>query len=712
MEQANVPWQLDGQTRIVLGGSAARPAERAAAYLQGEILRRSGLRWEVARGATAGPGDISLGVPGDGSPPGPLAPEHSEEIAVWTGGEPAAPQVSIRAGSPAAIMAAAGRFARALDLRPGLARTSRLALRERPAFPVRGHVFANHKQTTTYDKWGLADWEAYLAEMAAWGANIAVVYPLHPARWAGALPFGDGGAGEPWFASDAHRQEWERQWAVNLALPGLARSFGLRYGAWIPTNDVFWEETQRHPELTRYGGAYVCCAIPEARRRIRAIRERLFGALEHLDVLFLPSKDDGGCPGCERCTPWGPIYLELVQEQAAQARHYHPECKLWLATQGLTAAESDGLLAWLDRERPDWVEGLAYGPYSELMTFAPPEEAGGGLSLERYARSGAVSAGVSRIRAAVPSPYRIVLYPDETHTWRCQYPVAGMDPAVQLVWQREDAPSPRPVEYAAIHAATSVVADGAAPYSEGNTDDVNKVVWSARCWDPAQSGEAVAGEYARWHFGADVAADAARAILLTEQVLNRPLYGNAQVAEAAGLVRSVERARPDLLENWRWLNVRLGVLLLDYIQRVLHRDRQLGKELRYRAAVWHHEPDPLPGLKQTIAFLERRFAETNALLDECVWTRDRLFALHKLAVRGVARLQHSYMRWDVVLEEWRRLVARLAAGELPAYPERRRALLAPLQAAEDSSRAAGRGVPLVAPLQEFAWEQGETKWAW
>jgi hypothetical protein len=707
-----VTWQLRGDTRIVLGREASVQAERAASYLQAEVQRRSGVKWKILKDAIAQPGDISLGTPDDGTAKTPLLPEHPEEIAIWCGGQPERPTVFVTAGSAPALIAAAGRFARSLALQPGNARTRRTSLRERPAFPVRGHVFANHKQTTTYDKWDLDHWKDYLGEIAAWGSNTAILYPLHPARWFGALPFGDGGQGEPWFASEMHAREWDRQWSVNLALPGVCHDLGLRYGAWIPTNDVFCEEPVRHPEITKYGGPYLCCAVPEARRRIRAIREKLFSSLERLDVLFLPSKDDGSCPGCEDCTPWGPIYLQLVQEQAAQARHYHPECRLWLATQGLTSAETEGLLSWLDRERPDWVEGVAFGPYSELMTFAPPDEDMRDLSLERYRRSGPISAGVARLRTALPGEYRLILYPDETHTFRCQYPLVGMDPAVQYVWQREDGPSPRPVEMATLHAQTSVLADGAVPYSEGNTDDVNKFVWSARNWSPERSAEEIAAEYARWYFGQSVAEDGTRLLLESEQILNRPLYGNTAVAEARVLLDRCETASPALLDNWRWLNVRLGVLMLEYIQRVQQRDRELGKELRYRAAVWHSKPDPVPGVRQTVAFLERRLAETDALLAECVWTRDRLFQLHRMAVRGVTRLQRSYMKWDVLLEEWKQIAARIERGDLPTFPDKRAALLAPLQQAEDSIRAAGKGIRLVDFLQEYEWEAGETKWTW
>ncbi|MBI2942254.1 MAG: hypothetical protein HYY04_17635 [Chloroflexi bacterium] len=714
-------WEFGPGTRIIVGAGAARPTARAATYLQSQVERRCGWRWEMVTGREAGPGTIVLGVPGDGSPFGPVIPAHPEEIALWCGGNPSAPTAGALAGGPSAILAAAGKLARMMDLRPGHARLPRLSRRERPAFPVRGHTLANHKQSTTYDKWSWEQWEDCLTELAAWGSNVAIVVPLHPARWRGSLPFDD----PPWFDSPAREAEFARQMEIQLRLPDLCHDLGMRYGIWIPSNDVFPEEAVRHPEVSRYGRSYVCLAVPEARARLRAIRERLLAMMPRLDVLFIPSKDNGGCPGCEHCTPWAPLYRDLAQEQIAQARRYHPACQVWLSQQGLDAAESQHLLDWLDRERPDWVEAVAYGPFGEVMTFGDPDSREGVLSLERYPRGGPISGPPIRLRAALPGQYRLVLYPDETHTFRCQYPVAGMDPVVQYVWDRESAPSPRPREMARLHGMTSPAGDGSIPYSEGDTDDVNKFVWSARDWDPARSGEEITAEYARWFFGPGVGETAAALILLVEEILGAPLHGSrtigsdigsavpkvgSAVNETRALVDACEARDPSLLESWRWLSLRVAALMLDYLQRVIARDRQVAAELRYRAAVWRDRPDPRAELRETIRHLERRFDETDALLAEIVWTRDRLFAIHRLAVRGVARLQHSYMKFDVLLDRWKRTLARIEAGELPTFPERYEALIAPLREAEDSVRMAVEGVPLVEHVREFAWETGATTW--
>ncbi len=702
---------LTPQTRIVLAAHPTEPVRRAGAYLHTEVARRTGWRWEVCPGAMPRVGDIVLGLRDDALPvPAGWAPRAGEEIVLYADAASQGMAWAL-AGAPSVALAAAGALARAMTLRPGSATLGALSLRHHASFPVRGHTFANHKQTNTYDKWAWADWEECLTGRAAWGDNTAILYPLHPGRSFGCLPFGDLPIDAmPWFDSPLRQAEFERQLEIQLRLPALCHALGMRYGLWIPVNDVYPEQVRRRPALTRHGGPYVCPHIPAARAALRALRERILRLIPALDILFLPSKDDGGCPGCADCHPWVETYLELAQEQAAQAQAHHPACRVWLAQQGLGASEASALLRWLDRERPDWVEGVAFGPFSEQMTFADGQaEGASGLSLERYGRSGAHSGPVQRLRAALPGEYRLVLYPDEAHTLNCQYPVLGMDAIVQYVWGREDGPAPRPAEMALHAEQTLPASDGATPYSEGDTDDVNKAVWSARAWDFARSAEAIAAEYAGWHFGA-AGPLAAELIALQERCLNAPLWDNVEVGRAVDMVRAAETLDGALLENWRWLNLRIGALMLAYLQQVQRRDRELAAGLRYRIAAWRSLPDPLPGLTETAGYLERRLQESDGLLREIAWTRERLFALHKLAIRGVARLQASYAGFDRILARWRELLPRLAAGELADFPARYAALLEEPLRAERGAFTQMEGLPLLPHLQEFAWESGRTVW--
>ena len=719
----NVP--LTPETRIVLGRDAGPTARRAAAYLTTSIETRTGWAWPTMTSTRPRTGDLVISAPDDGGidrPPFTTA----EEIAVFLAAAPdgdgdaprtmhdagvtpagadgptgqSAPMVVIQAGSDARTLAAAGLFLRNAVLDAGRVEWPQGTIRRQPAYPIRGHTLACHRQNNTADKWELADWEEYLTELSAWGDNTVVVYPLHPARWPHALPFND----PPWFDSEARAQEFDRQWRIHRRLPELTHELGLRYGIWLPVNDVFPEQVARDPGLTRHGGPYVCPARPAARAAIREIRARLFAELPALDVLFLPSKDDGGCPGCPDCTPWTPTYIELVTEQAEQARAHHPDCAVWLSAQGLHPTEAQTLFGWLDRDRPQWVEALAAGPFGETITFGDQPK----LGLTDYPRSGQITAPIARARAALPGDYRLVLYPDETHTFRCQYPITRMDPAVRRVWGREDGPAPRPIEMAELHAATSPFSDGATPYSEGDTDDLNKFVWSALNVDPTRMATDIVREYCRWFFGPSVEERATRICLDLEELLGGPIVDDPLVAETVNSVRSCEEDQPALRHNWRWLLLRLAALMLAHIATVQRRDRAFAATLRYRLASFDQQLDPRSDLDAALDDMRRRMASTDDLLADIVATRDLLFALHKVAVRGVARLQNSYQRWDLVEQDWRAIRRTLDdSTTLADYPRWRDALNVSLQRAETAHLDGMAGVPIIAPLSEAPWESGQ-----
>jgi len=695
--------------RIVLGAKAARSVERAALYIQSQLKKRYDCHLEIVRNIPPKGGDIVLGIIGDGTSSAPIFPRSTEEIVLWYDGGKNSPVFAL-GGSESVIMAVAGKLSRAVQFLSGKMYLPSLSIYEHPAFQVRGHTFANHKQNNTYDKWDWEHWEEYLTEMAAWGNNIAILYPLHPTRWEGSLPFDN----PPWFSDPEHEKEFYRQFEIQLKIPQLCHELGMRYGIWIPVNDVFPEEVTRQPEITKYGGTFVCPSIPEARRHINAIREKLFSILPAIDVLFLPSHDDGGCPGCEKCNPWAPVYLDLVKEQYNIVKKYHPNCKVWLSQQGLTSSETRYLAEWLNHEKPEWIEAVAYGPFSEVMTFEDPlsKSEDALSSLEHYEYDGSISGPVNRLRALLPGQYQLILYPDEAHVSDCQYPVMGIDPIVEYVWGREDGPAPRPREMKNLHKYTCGPSNGSIPYSEGNTDDLNKFVWSVLSWNPHQSAEEITYEYVKWFFGSSVAQEAKEMILTIEKVLNNPIYANPMVGKAKELLETCEKQEPSLLENWRWLNLRIGVLMLNYIQQVSTRDRQLRWVLHYRVSAWKSLPDPRSGLHQTINYVEKQFLQTNSLLRDIIWTRDKLFSIQKLNIRGVTKLQNSYAKIDVLLEKWKDVLNLLETGKLRTFPEKHKAIADLVENIESVNKEVYQGISLVEPIQEFSWEKGAAKWRW
>jgi hypothetical protein len=210
----------------------------------------------------------------------------------------------------------------------------------------------------------------------------------------------------------------------------------------------------------------------------------------------------------------------------------------------------DDVYQYIDEHKPSWLGGLVAGPSS------PP---------------------IPQTRRRLPKGYRLRDYPDITHTVRCQYPVPWWDPAFSLTLGRE-CPNPRPVFYAYVHNWLSPYTDGFISYSDGIHDDVNKVIWSARGWDPQVDVREVLKDYARVFFRPDLAEPAADGILALERNWEGALSENGAVESTLSHWRTLEAKAPELKDNWRWQLCLLRSVYDAYVRRRLLYETQLETE--------------------------------------------------------------------------------------------------------------------------------------
>ena len=115
--------------------------------------------------------------------------------------------------------------------------------------------------------------------------------------------------------------------------------------------------------------------------------------------------------------------MNLLAKQAQALHKTHPKAALWVAPQGFTAEWLETFLQILDKEQPQWLTGVVFGPQVRISL---PE-----------------------LRALVPARYPIRHYPDITHSRECQYPPPSWDAAYALTEGREGI-NPRPLEMAQI----------------------------------------------------------------------------------------------------------------------------------------------------------------------------------------------------------------------------------------------------------------------
>ncbi len=245
----------------------------------------------------------------------------------------------------------------------------------------------------------------------------------------------------------------------------------------------------------------------------RALREwdKLFAALPKLDAVFVP----GGDPGHTRPG----VLMPFLEKASAVLRKHHPKAQMWISPQGLDEEWLNELYTVL-RTEPKWLNGIVHGPWARVS----PEQ----------------------LRAAVPGRYPIRLYPDISHTMRCQHPVRDWDRAFALTYVREPI-NPRPKAEAEVVRTHRRSINGFITYSDGSNDDVNKIVWSALGWDPDADITTALHEYGRYFVGAEEFGDTLAAL---ERNWVGRLAENNSVAPTLRQLRALEN--PERLKNWRF----------------------------------------------------------------------------------------------------------------------------------------------------------------
>jgi len=288
-------------------------------------------------------------------------------------------------------------------------------------------------------------------------------------------------------------------WQMTTELSRLLDSYDLDVWLWLPL---------QRADVSK----------PADRKRTLEERDRLFASMPRLDQVNVPSGDPGDTPP--------DVLLPYLGELAAVLRKHHPKAGLWVSTQGFEPDERDYFYRYLQEKKPDWLTGVIYGPWARDT--------------------------IEHMRQEVPAKYPVRDYPDITHCIRCQYPVPRWDQAFALTLNREPI-MPRPRQYAHIHEVNAPFSCGFATYSDGVNDDVNKMIWSARGWDPGADVKQLMVEYGRYFVGPDFAEQVANGLLALEENWTKPLLKNEGVDKTLGLWQEMEqRAGPKTLANWRF----------------------------------------------------------------------------------------------------------------------------------------------------------------
>ena len=284
---------------------------------------------------------------------------------------------------------------------------------------------------------------------------------------------------------------------MNIHLSEICNKYDADYWIWAPADIDLKDKKLRQAELEMHEAFYKKCP--------------------RLDGVFFP----GGDPGENHPSD----VLPFLEELTAILHKYHPNATMWISLQGFEEEKVKYFFDYLNEKSPGWLTGVVYGPSSPAVDLE---------------------------RKLLPAKYKHRLYPDLTHTVRCQYPVKRWDQAFALTLGRE-CTNPQPLYYAEIFRKDAVFTDGFLSYSDGVHDDVNKVVWSQLGWDSKADVKNIMLEYSRFFFGNKIAETTVNGIFALEQNWVGTLMGNETVGSTLELWKKLEAENPQLsASNWRW----------------------------------------------------------------------------------------------------------------------------------------------------------------
>ena len=325
------------------------------------------------------------------------------------------------------------------------------------------------------------------------------------------IPFQEGDATSPHFKIPAAE--------MRIKMSEICQTYDMDYWVWTPATFDLKDEVKRKTELRSHEDFYKKCP--------------------RLDHIFFP----GGDPGSNHPSD----VLPFLKELQSRLVKYHPNAKMWISLQGFDVEQIDYFYKYLETEKPVWLQGVVSGPGS------PP---------------------MAETRYRLPKQYQHREYPDITHSVRCEFPVEKFDQAYALTLGRESV-NPRPFAFAKIHEKYAPFTDGFVSYSDGSHDDVNKVIWSMRGWEPKKDVHQILKEYTGFFFTKNIDNAAASGIEALEQNWKGPLAENGGVEATFFFWKNLETANPNLKNNWRWQMLLLRAYYDQYTRLRLINEQEL-----------------------------------------------------------------------------------------------------------------------------------------
>ena len=464
------------------------PYDVYADFLADEIETRTGLRLPISDSMPTGPQPMILLVRSDALdsfgvalPDGLSVPDAKEAYAIWNQKTGPSTTIVLAGNTDRGVLFAAGRMIRLLHLaEKKISIDDSVRIATAPQAPIRGHQIGYRNTPNAYDAWSVAQYEQYLRDQAIFGGNSIEFTPSLAEHERG-----------PHMAKST--------WEMTSELIALYDKYNLDSWIWqeIPTRVNISDPRQVEEHLQDW--------------RV------LLNQCKGLDAVFVPGGDGGLTPA--------PILMPFLEKLRPVINEIIPNATLWVSNQTFENDENDFFFDYLQKQKPNWLTGVVYGPWTKLDPI--------------------------EMRERTPAQYPIRYYGDITHNVRCQYPVPEWDRAFAHGLNRE-APNPRAQDTYHIFKHYSKYIPNSISYSEGVNDDLNKFIWTTLGWDPETPLDTILHEYGKVFFGESEAEAVAQGLPMLEQNWRGPIAKNAGIVKTLDHWKGIaSRNGAKLDSNWR-----------------------------------------------------------------------------------------------------------------------------------------------------------------
>lgn len=324
---------------------------------------------------------------------------------------------------------------------------------------------------------------------------------------------------------------------------------------------------------------YLCPSVPGAHRFILEECEKKVKNSPAYDFIQLKGGDGGGCE-CDRCKPYGNVFIHLSEKIAEILHRYHPKTRIYFTNQKFDNESDSAILHYLNEKPREWLWAWGYGPGSDATTWQPGHRQNHRMDLFRYPGFGPYGLYPKTLLHELPSRHKILYFNELTHWKYAQhgyaqmYPRADKDGNLPPRWSHEIYERRPDQTLTMVYNRLSFFAwpkyyhrvfndlmrygAGDITHSSGNHDHFNQWMWQRLLWNPRLETGEVVNEYAVAWFGREAAPLMSEALLQLESNLEElpgePLQIKRGIEVYYRKVAEAGRKIPPhlLKNNWLW----------------------------------------------------------------------------------------------------------------------------------------------------------------